>query len=292
MKLWNYEMLEFSDMSRAARQSLAQFSGALGSFEAKSFSKTEFVLNKNVAGFIQHFGIERCGFLTLTFADDVQDVREASRRFNSMRTNFLTKHIFGYIGVYERTKNGRIHFHFLVALKHDIRNGFNFEAIQKANKGVYGLKLTSNYELKSLWQLLKANLPKYGFGHIHQLVPVYSEQGIAHYISKYLSKGVAFRLSQDKGCRFVRSSSDKGLWWKRANSRFAWHSPASTRWRKALAHWVKEKSEIFQAAYFDLTGLVIDVDESNYSDVLKKISGAKWCYFHRKLISGGYDVFD
>lgn len=291
IKSWIYEMLEFSDVSRIDRANLAEmFSGGfLGETQKAPKAKTEFVLNKNIAGFIEHFGIERCGFLTLTFADDVQDVREASRRFNSMRTNFLCNHILGYIGVYERTKRGVIHFHFVVALKTDIRKGFNFEAMKKANRGALGLKLTTNPELKALWVLLKDTLPKYGFGHIHQLVPVKSEQGISHYISKYLSKGVFFRLPQDKGCRFVRSSSDKGLWWKRATSRFAWHSPAAIRWRNALKQWVNDKSELFQAAYFDLQGIVVEIDESNYSKVLQTISGDKWCYFHRHTIIYHYE---
>lgn len=284
-------MLEFSDVSRSVRANLSEmFSGGyLAMPEQKSVAKGEFVLTRNVQGFIEHFGIEKCGFLTLTFADDVQDVREASRRFNSMRTNFLCKHIQGYIGVYERTKSGRIHFHFVVALKKDIRSGFNFDAMQKANKGVYGLKLTSNHELKSLWQLLKANLPKYGFGHIHQLVPVHSETGIAHYLAKYLSKGVSFRSEADKGFRFVRSSANKGVWWKRATYAFAWHSPAAMRWRKALQKWVDDKAELFQAAYFDRFGVMIAVDESNYSDVLKGVAGAKWCYFARHNIIYNFD---
>lgn len=281
-------MLEYADVSRAARANLSEM--VAGGFlvhdknPLANIAKTEFLLTRNVQGFIEHFGVERCGFLTLTFADDVQDVREASRRFNSLRTNFLCKHILGYIGVYERTKSGRIHFHFVVALKCDIRKGFNFGAMQKANKGTLGLKLTTNPELKAFWELLRNNLPKYGFGHIHQLVPVQSEQGISRYISKYLSKGVEFRSQTDKGFRFVRSSSDKGLWWKRATSRFAWHSPASMRWRKALKQWIYDKSELFQAAYFDLHGFIIAIDENNYGDVLKEVSGAKWCYANRENI--------
>ncbi|MDK4685633.1 hypothetical protein QDY72_10800, partial [Kingella negevensis] len=70
---------------------------------------------ENIQSFINYFGMQNCGFLTLTFSDDVKCVYEASKRFNSFRTNFLTKVTLSYIGVYERHKSGRIHFHFVVA---------------------------------------------------------------------------------------------------------------------------------------------------------------------------------
>lgn len=80
-----------------------------------SASKPAYSFTANVQAFVDHFGIENCGFLTLTFSEKVDCVHEASRRFNSFRTNFLSKVSKGYIGVYERHKSGVIHFHFVVA---------------------------------------------------------------------------------------------------------------------------------------------------------------------------------
>ncbi|OAM40851.1 MULTISPECIES: hypothetical protein [Eikenella] len=54
--------------------------------------KSAYVLQLNVKSFIDRHGIERVGFLTLTFADDVKCPKEAQRRFNSLRSNFLKHH--------------------------------------------------------------------------------------------------------------------------------------------------------------------------------------------------------
>lgn len=98
-----------------------------------SHKKSAAALEMNVRQFIEVFGIEKVGFLTLTFADDVQDVKEASRRFHSLRTNFLKKHFEHYVCVYERMKSGRIHFHLIVNTREDIRRGLNFQQIQARN---------------------------------------------------------------------------------------------------------------------------------------------------------------
>ena len=87
----------------------------------------------NVHQFIETFGLNHVGFLTLTFADDVQEVKEAQRRFHSLRTNFLKKHFEHYICVYERMKSGRIHFHLIVNTREDIRRGLNFKQIHARN---------------------------------------------------------------------------------------------------------------------------------------------------------------
>lgn len=82
----------------------------------------------NVGHVCRKFGIERVGFLTLTFADHVVDVREASRRFNSLATDVLRKRYAAYIRVLERQKSKRIHYHLLVVLPDDIRTGCDFDA--------------------------------------------------------------------------------------------------------------------------------------------------------------------
>ncbi|QNT57821.1 phasyl DNA replicon arp family protein [Neisseria musculi] len=84
-----------------------------------SHKKSATALELNVHQFIQTFGLNHVGFLTLTFADDVQDVKEAGRRFHSLRTNFLSKHFKHCICVYGRTKKGRIHFHLIVNTRED-----------------------------------------------------------------------------------------------------------------------------------------------------------------------------
>lgn len=98
-----------------------------------SHKKSAYALELNVKSFIEKFGINHVGFLTLTFKDHVTDAKEAQRRFNSLRTNFLKKHYPNYIRVIERTKTGRIHYHLIVSVNEDIRRGLNFQEIAKRN---------------------------------------------------------------------------------------------------------------------------------------------------------------
>ena len=90
-------------------------------------------------------------FLTLTFADNVTNIREASRRFNSLRKHVLSARYKSYIRVIERTKKGRIHFHLLVALFEDIRTGFDFSSV---DSGDYR---SANHSLRSEWAFWRKN---------------------------------------------------------------------------------------------------------------------------------------
>lgn len=101
--------------------------------ETQEFStsgrKSAAALEMNIHGLIDAYGIDNCAFVTLTFPDHVTDPREASRRFNSLNSNFLRHQIDGYVGVFELHKSGRIHFHFVVNLGFDCRTGFDFQAV-------------------------------------------------------------------------------------------------------------------------------------------------------------------
>ena len=94
-----------------------------------AFKKSAFALALNVENFSVSFGLNYLGFLTLTFADNVTNIREASRRFDILRKQVLNVRYKSYIRVIERTKKGRIHFHVLVALGVDIRTDFDFAGI-------------------------------------------------------------------------------------------------------------------------------------------------------------------
>ena len=168
-----------------------------------SYKKSSHALELNVKQFIETFGIEKCGFLTLTFADDVQDVKEASRRFHSLRTNFLKKHFENYICVYERMKSGRIHFHLIVNTRQDIRRGLNFRQIQARNY------TSANKNLCQLWQVLRENMEKYGFGRSELLPVKTNSKGLARYVGKYIAKHIDSRLPEDKGYRLIRTTIGK-----------------------------------------------------------------------------------
>ena len=158
----------------------------------------------NVAHLCQKYGVERVGFLTLTFADHVTEVREASRRFNSLATNVLKKRYGHYIRVLERQKNGRIHYHLLVVLADDIRTGANFEEFAKG-KGHYG---SANNHLRREWAFWRKTAPLYAFGRT-ELMPIRSDAAaMGQYVGKYIGKHIGQRQERDKGARLVSYAGD------------------------------------------------------------------------------------
>ena len=239
-----------------------------------SFMKSATALEMNIHSFVNHFGVDYCGFLTLTFPDNVIDVREASRRFNSMNTHFLREISLGYIGVYERHKSGRIHFHLLVAFDSNIRGGLDFSAVAKRDYR------TANKSLRSLWALMRRRLPDYGFGRAELLPVKTNAKGIARYVAKYIGKAVSNRVAADKGFRLVRSSMDKAQAWKVATSCFAFVSSGSRKWRYALRSWVAAKADYLKQVAYSRGIIVSSVNEHNYSDVLSRFVGSKWAFLN------------
>ena len=81
---------------------------------------------------VTRYGIEFCGFWTATFAENITSRTVAERRFNSFATHVLREIFSEYISVPERQDRGAIHYHLTVALRVDIRSGFDFEAYKAA----------------------------------------------------------------------------------------------------------------------------------------------------------------
>lgn len=244
-----------------------------------SYKKSSTALELNVRQFIEVFGLNKVGFLTLTFADEVQDVKEAQRRFHSLRTNFLKKHFSHYIAVYERTKRGRIHFHLIVNTREDIRRGLDF---QKISSGDYR---SANPALRHLWQILRENVHKYGFGRTELLPVKTNSKGIARYVAKYISKHINSRLPEDKGYRLVRTSIDKKSLWKIANSNFAFVSKGSRIWRQKLQVWVSQiEGYLNQYAEYNQRKALPKITQDNYSNVLSLVLGPKWAFKNRDVI--------
>lgn len=212
-----------------------------------NYRKTAAALQWNVEAFIRRHGLERVGFLTLTFAEDIQDPKEAQRRFHSLCTGVLTKLYPDWIRVFERTKKGRIHYHLLVALSEDVRTGFDFETHLRASDArdrgdlEEARSLTATYSksaspaLRAEWKRWGAHgvQRQYGFGRAEMLPVRKTGMEIARYISKYISKHVAARLAIDKGVRLVAYSKGAQV----ANCRFSWNSP-SARVRRRKLSWI------------------------------------------------------
>jgi hypothetical protein len=170
----------------------------------------------------EKFGIDYIGFLTLTFADDVQCHKEATKRFNSLATGVLNERYLQWVRVSERQKLGRWHFHLVVVSKQDIRRGVDFEAIKNRR-----YKDGANTALRTEWAFWRKTSKKYGFGRTELLPVRKTGEALAAYVAKYISKGFAFRQSQDKGARLV--SYSKGA--RVCGSRFSFVGGRSHEWR-------------------------------------------------------------
>ena len=194
--------------------------------------------------------IGHIAFLTLTFKDNVTDHREAYRRYRSWNTNFFSKHpaFDHYINTKEVQTRGAWHFHILVQLKFDIREGFDFEAYREWLEGNnrFNKKCpTGNASLRSLWADLRENLEPYGLGKIHSLEPIESTvEAIGRYVGKYISKHIENRTEEQKGVRLVNYSRG----WLRNSVKFAWNTENAFIWRRCLKKFAQSLgcSEMYQ----------------------------------------------
>ena len=180
--------------------------------------KSALKLGRNAERFVEEKGIENCGFLTLTFADQTSCMKEAQRRFNSLATHVLNERYDSWVVVKERHESMAIHYHLLVDLGWDARTGFDFAALQampwQTLKNMPpSLRATfwrglcpSGSKLPAEWAFWRKASRSYGFGR-HELLPVKSTaEGVAWYMGKYLGKHMDHRVPQDKGARLVRYS--------------------------------------------------------------------------------------
>ena len=199
-----------------------------------SAKRTAFALQVNVQAFVERHGIERVGFLTLTFAEHILDARVAQKRMHSLVSNVLKPRYQEAIRVIERQKSGRIHYHLLVALDDDIRTGVDFEAMfPEKGSGVTADYRSAPAALRREWVFWRATARRYGFGRT-ELAPVRSSsQAIGRYVGKYIAKHLEHREERDKRLRLVSY-----LGTRVASTRFAWASGGAAQWRQKLAAFV------------------------------------------------------
>ena len=224
--------------------------------------KSAFILKNSIHKLSEQFGIEYMGFLTLTFKHHIICPKEAQKRLNSLLSNVIKQRYREYVGVMERQKSGRIHYHLLIVLSSDIRSGFDFSAISRKDYS------SANSFLRKEWSFWRLTAKKYGFGRT-ELLPVKTNiEAMAKYVGKYISKHVEARLPEDKGVRLVRYS--KGA--RSGTTRFMFNSDGSTEWRRKVATF----AEIVKARH-------PDEDISSLSD-LTRVLGKRWAYHHRDYI--------
>lgn len=224
--------------------------------------KTAFVLKESVFLLAKTHGIHRIGFLTLTFADHVTCPKEAQKRLNSLISNVIKPRYKEYVGVMERQKSGRIHYHLLVVLNTDIRTGFDFE---EAKLGIYQ---SASAALRKEWAFWRSTARKYRFGRTELLPVKSSTEAIAKYVGKYIAKHVESRQPEDKGARLVRYS--RGA--RAGTTRFQFKSEGSHLWRRKVAMFatiVQERNP----------GETVETLED-----ISRVMGPKWAYNNREFI--------
>jgi hypothetical protein len=226
----------------------------------KKYRKTSTALAFNVQCLAEKYPLKNLGFLTLTFKDNVQCYKEASKRFNSLSSNVLNVKYQAWMKVMERQKSGRIHFHLIVVLNGDIRTGFDFPAISRQDYSSAGKYLRSE------WSFWRSTAKKFGFGRTELLPIKSSSEAIGRYVGKYISKHLDSRIPDDKGARLVSYSKNMRV----MNTKFSWVTEGSQQWRAkvcAFAHFVSDRRgcpPTFES--------------------LRQELGPKWAYNHREFI--------
>ena len=223
-----------------------------------SHRKVAFCLQGEIMALVEQFGIERLGFLTLTFADHLVEIREASRRFNNLNRRVLKARYKRIVAVPERQKSGRLHFHCLVVMDTDIRTGCDFAAIASRDYR------SASAALKSEWEFWRETAPRYGFGRT-ELLPIKSTaEGISKYVGKYIAKHIDARIERDKAARLVHY-----IGYRRGERAFHPHmmfnSEHSWLWR--------QKVKAFARHYG-----IFDMED------FKKRCGPRWCYIFQDAI--------
>lgn len=214
------------------------------------------VLEENIDGWVKQVGVDNVGFLTLTFQENIEDKKEADRRFNSFATGVLGKHFGAWVKVCERQKRGAWHFHILIDCKVDIRTGYN----PKRGKR----KRSANPALRNYWRILGEKYKSYGFGFRSELEPMKSNSvAIAKYVSKYVEKHLSVRRKEDKGKRLISYSKDFPRAWRLG---FMFLGSGSKLWRRKLA----DIARFLGAATMD---------------DLAEMLGEKWAYKMRPIIA-------
>ena len=120
----------FHPLSKQALTTINCNGGRAESGLSSARRKTAFALKSNVLLLLERYGLERMGFLTLTFARHVVDYRKAQTAPHSLMSGVLKRRHPEYIIVLERMDSQRVHYHLLLVVAEDIRTGLNFAAVQ------------------------------------------------------------------------------------------------------------------------------------------------------------------
>jgi len=239
----------------------------------------------NLSNMIERKGIDRVGFVTLTFADNVTDRDEAQRRFNSFSTNFLRPRVDEFIACVERQSRGAIHYHLVTAFPYDIRTGFDFVAARDAANArrvgdVLGERehqrryyRSANARLAEWWRTVREAAPRYGFGRCETLPVLSNSAAIARYVGSYVSTELAHREARDKGLRTIRYSMREQVTTSDGETFTRSTRCASIRWQ-----WVAGQGETWRRGC-QVLSVMLGTDD------FEETLGNRWSWNWREEIS-------
>jgi len=241
-------------------------------------AKSAFHLRQNGASFVQYWGPNHCLFFTITDEGNLHPTQFA-RRWNSFMVR-NGKWILSYIRVLEPQKQGRPHYHLLVAVEWDTQpDRFDWEAFDgcQAERRTHGTttlfrELRTQYkssaapELVCMWSLLRKVLPRYGLGRSELLPLRKGKEAISEYVGKYLEAGLTLRKHSWKGCRRVEFDRRAKGRWVSCCRPFAWHSIGAMIWRNRVGE----------------VACALGVSDM---DGIKRKLGSRWAYRMRDAIT-------
>ena len=205
--------------------------------------KQLFVAQENIRLYIEKFGVNNVGVLTITTPGECLSAQDFQAKWHSFRTNVIKRMFPTGMWVRERQqRTGNWHAHAVVDLGRDIRTGFPFDQV---NRGLYA---NVDARLRSIWKALREKGSSHGFGRSELLPIKQNGSGCARYLTKYLGKAfVSEKMFGEERCRLF------GVWGRVrfVHSQFDWVTNRIMRKRKAwlAANGGLKNEEGFKALY-------------------------------------------
>jgi hypothetical protein len=214
-------------------------------------AKTFFVLDQNCKHWMKKFGREYIGILTLTFKENLTDMKESQRRWNNLsRIINREKKFQVLVKVAEPQKRGAVHYHLIVKTNEPIRGNIDWEIYERMGKESctkekrkLGKELAKTAEphLVELWSWLRKKCRTTGFGR-SELMPLKKPDHVKNYIGKYLEKDMQDNSlkkgGKNHGMRMITYGRNAP---KVASKKFTWNSGKGCLYRLRLKYWAKAR---------------------------------------------------
>ncbi|MBN8457857.1 MAG: hypothetical protein J0M04_08465 [Verrucomicrobia bacterium] len=220
----------------------------------RSLRKLELTLERL---FLLH-GINRILFITCTFPGGMKR-KDAKDRFDRLLRKLRSRY-GDYLWVYERGHGGHVHFHLLLVVDFDTREGVDLAAYSRlANDAMNAKRKLVNKATRNLWTMVDEACREFGIGRT-EVAPIYS---CGEAVTRYLVKSVKHNWHNRKMPDNKDKKGDKGAcWWSCSRSlkavygRFSFHP---SRFRLRTGEYAREQS------YPDI-------------DALKDVCGPRWAW--------------